>query len=137
MIARSERILLAAQRGGVEVRRVRSALDSAVDAQIELETLVHTFTPKPVEVKQQEGLQFAQSALLAGQNALDELSYRRRGLFVALEAVLLYNFLQNAIVRTGRDIGLLVDEVIELLAAMPPAAPARLEPVEGGHARSA
>jgi biopolymer transport protein ExbB/TolQ len=59
------------------------------------------------------------------------------GLFVALEAVLVYNFLQNAIVRTGRDIGLLVDEVIELLAAMPPTAPARLEPVEGGHARSA
>src|SRR6185503_12307619 len=59
------------------------------------------------------------------------------GLFVALEAVLIYNFLQNAIVRTGRDIGLLVDEVIELLVAMPPSAPARLEPVEGGHARSA
>jgi biopolymer transport protein ExbB/TolQ len=59
------------------------------------------------------------------------------GLFVALEAVLVYNFLQNAIVRTGRDIGLLVDEVIELLAVMAPTAPARLEPVEGGHARSA
>ena len=55
------------------------------------------------------------------------------GLFVALEAVLAYNFLQNAITRTGRDMGLLVDEVIELLAAGPP----RLEPVEGGHARSA
>jgi hypothetical protein len=47
--------------------------------------------------------------------------------------VLAYNFLQNAIARTGRDMGLLVDEVIELLAAGPP----RLEPVEGGHARSA
>ena len=55
------------------------------------------------------------------------------GLFVALEAVLFYNFLQNAIARTGRDMGLLVDEVIELLLASPP----RLEPVEGGHARSA
>ncbi len=59
------------------------------------------------------------------------------GLFVALEAVLLYNFLQNAIARTGRDIGLLVDEVIELLSVLPPNVPARLEPVEGGHARSA
>jgi cytochrome b6 len=89
MIARSERILLAAQRGGVEVRRVRSALDAAVDAQIELETLVHTFDPSPVKTKQSEGLQHAQQALVAGQNALDELSYRRRGLFVALGVVLL------------------------------------------------
>jgi biopolymer transport protein ExbB len=67
----------------------------------------------------------------------DALIATASGLFVALEAVLVYNFLQNAIVRTGRDIGLLVDEVIELLAVMPPTAPARLEPVEGGHARSA
>ncbi|MBK5258705.1 MAG: cytochrome b N-terminal domain-containing protein [Thermoanaerobaculia bacterium] len=89
MIARSERILLAAQRGGVEVRRVRSALDSAVDAQIELETLVHTFSAEPVAAKQKEGLQHAQTALVAGQSALDELSYRRRGLFVALGIILL------------------------------------------------
>lgn len=89
MIARSDRILLAAQRGGVEVRRVRSALDDAVDAQIELETLVHTFDPKPVAAKQTEGLAHAQAALVAGQNAMDELSYRRRGLFVALGFILL------------------------------------------------
>jgi biopolymer transport protein ExbB len=59
------------------------------------------------------------------------------GLFVALEAVLVYNFLQNAIARTGRDLGLVVDEVIELMAASPPSSSPRLEPVEGGHARSA
>ena len=88
MIARSERILVAAQRGGVEVRRVRAALDGAVDAQIELETLVHTFEPKPVAAKQKEGLQHAQQALVAGQSALDELNYRRRGLFTALGIVL-------------------------------------------------
>ncbi|HUP46072.1 MAG TPA: cytochrome b N-terminal domain-containing protein [Thermoanaerobaculia bacterium] len=89
MIARSERILLAAQRGGVEVRSVRSGLDAAIDAQIELETLVHTFAAPPVEEKQKEGLQHAEAALIAGQRSLDELSFRRRGLFAALGVILL------------------------------------------------
>jgi hypothetical protein len=89
MIARSERILLAAQRGGVEVRSVRPELDSAVDAQIELETLVHTFAAPQVSAKQKEGLGHAEAALLAGQRSLEELAYRRRGLLVALGIVLL------------------------------------------------
>jgi len=89
MIARSERILLTAQRGGVEVRKARSELDSAVDTQIELETLVHTFALPAVKAKQQEGLRHAEAALLAGQGSLEELSYRRRGLFFALGGVLL------------------------------------------------
>jgi cytochrome b6 len=89
MIARAERILLAAHRGGVEVRSVRSALDSAVDNQIELETLIHTFARAPVVEKQNEGLQHAEAALLAGQSALDELQFRRVGLFIALGVILL------------------------------------------------
>jgi hypothetical protein len=89
MIARSERILLAAQRGGVEVRNVRPELDSAVDSQIELETLVHTFAAAPVAAKQKEGLKHAEAALLAGQHSLDELAYRRRGLWFALGVIVL------------------------------------------------
>ncbi len=89
MIARSERILLSAQRGGVEVRKARAELDAAVDSQIELETLVHTFAAPPVETKQKEGLQYAEAALLAGQGSLEELIYRRKGLFVALGVILL------------------------------------------------
>lgn len=89
MIARSERILLAAQRGGVEVRSVRPELDSAVDSQIELETLVHTFEPEAVKAKQAEGLRHAEAALVAGQRSLEELSFRRRGLLVMLGLVVL------------------------------------------------
>jgi cbb3-type cytochrome oxidase cytochrome c subunit len=89
MIARSERILLAAQRGGVEVRSVRPELDAAVDTQIELETLVHTFAVPLVEAKQKEGLKHAEAALLAGQGSLEELSYRRRGLLIALGIIVL------------------------------------------------
>ena len=89
MTARSERILLSAQRGGVEVRGARAQLDGAVDSQIELETLVHTFAAPAVSAKQKEGLQFAEAALLDGQRSLDELSYRRRGLWIALGVIVL------------------------------------------------
>ncbi|HSY50080.1 MAG TPA: hypothetical protein VLC46_14795 [Thermoanaerobaculia bacterium] len=89
MIARSERILLAAQRGGVEVRSARAELDSAVDNQIELEALVHTFSSAgPFSDKRKEALQHAQAALNAGQHSLDELAYRRRGLLIALGVIL-------------------------------------------------
>ena len=89
MIARSERILLAAERGGVEVRAVRPELDAAVDNQIELESLVHTFSPVGVFAeKKREALQHSHAALQAGQRSLDELAYRRRGLFIALGVIL-------------------------------------------------
>jgi biopolymer transport protein ExbB len=42
------------------------------------------------------------------------------GLFVALEAVVLYNFLQNAIGVQHRELSLLVDEMAELLRSQPP-----------------
>jgi len=88
MIARSERILLAAQRGGVEVRAVRPELDAAVDNQIELEALVHTFSPAGAFAeKKKEALQHAHAALEAGQHSLDELAYRRRGLLIALGVI--------------------------------------------------
>jgi hypothetical protein len=89
MIARAERILLTAQRGGVEVRSVRPELESAVDNQIELEALVHTFsTDGEFKSKRTEALANAEAALHAGQRSLDELSYRRRGLWVALGVIL-------------------------------------------------
>jgi biopolymer transport protein ExbB/TolQ len=37
------------------------------------------------------------------------------GLFVALEAVILYNVLQNAVAAQGRELSLLVDETLEIL----------------------
>lgn len=89
MIARSERILLAAQRGGVEVRAIRPELDAAIDNQIEVEALVHTFSPTGAFAeKKKEALGHAHAALEAGQHSLDELNYRRRGLFIALGVIL-------------------------------------------------
>jgi cytochrome c7-like protein len=91
MTARAQRILLAAQRGGVEVRKTRADLDAAVDNQIELETLVHAFTPPSAAMheKAKEGLGHAKAALIDGNAALNELQYRRRGLVIALGVIVL------------------------------------------------
>lgn len=43
------------------------------------------------------------------------------GLFVALEAVIYFNVLQNAIGRSGRELGFLIDELVEILNASEPA----------------
>ena len=88
--ARAERVLLAARRGGVEVRNARTELDGAVDSQIELQALVHTFSDGgSFAEKQKEGVTHATAALEAGTKSLAELAYRRKGLGAALGIILL------------------------------------------------
>jgi hypothetical protein len=85
--ARAERMLLAAQRGGVNVRHVAPEVDAAVVAQIELEVLVHTFSIAPdgkFMTRHREGMEHAQRAIGGAREALDELGSRRRGLMVFL-----------------------------------------------------
>jgi hypothetical protein len=92
LTARSERILLAARRGGVETREASEAIDQAVDAQIELEVLVHSFSTAEdgaFAAKHREGLKVARLALEAGQRALGEVRSRRTGLIVFLAFVVL------------------------------------------------
>jgi hypothetical protein len=87
LTARAERMLLAARRGGVEVRDPARDIDHAVDAQIELEVLVHAFSVAEdgaFEEKYRQGEEHAQAAVAGAHGALTELSYRRRGLAVSL-----------------------------------------------------
>jgi hypothetical protein len=85
--ARAERLLLAARRGGVEVRHAVPHVDAAVAAQIELEVLVHTFSSAPdgaFLAKYREGIKHAESAVAEARTGLEELGSRRRGLLVFL-----------------------------------------------------
>ncbi|MEW6071271.1 MAG: cytochrome c3 family protein [Planctomycetota bacterium] len=91
LTARAERIVLQARRGGVETKEAMAAIDHAVDAQISLQVLVHTFSAapgSPFQTKHAEGLQHARAALDSGQGALDELAFRRRGLAMSLVVIL-------------------------------------------------
>ncbi|HVS01872.1 MAG TPA: hypothetical protein VMT16_03805 [Thermoanaerobaculia bacterium] len=92
LTARAERIVLEARRGGVETRAAHEAVDRAVDSQIELQVLVHTFSAAEDSAfveKHAEGLEHAQAALRLGQEARDELAFRRRGLAASLGIILL------------------------------------------------
>ena len=92
LTARAERLFLAAQRGGVTVREPANEIDQAVDGQIQLEVLVHTFSnAESGEFMKQyeEGRKHAQAALNGARKGLDELAYRRQGLFISLGLVVL------------------------------------------------
>ncbi|MCP4663447.1 MAG: hypothetical protein GY856_49285 [bacterium] len=84
---RAERNLLAARRGGVEVREVLLDLDRAVDSQVDLEVLVHSFSKTNGSgylEKHSEGIAHAGAALSASETALDELQFRWQWLVVLL-----------------------------------------------------
>ena len=89
--ARARRTLLAAKRGGVEVGEVLGDVEKAVDAEIALAALVHTFSTDedgPFAKQHAEGLEAAEAALHHGNNALEELSFRRKGLGISLLVIL-------------------------------------------------
>ena len=90
LTASAERVLLTARRGGVEIRDGLVATEQAAAAQIGLEALVHTFSADGAfDEEYRQGVEQAQLAGEAGRRALAELSWRRRGLVVALGLVLL------------------------------------------------
>jgi hypothetical protein len=76
----------------VPVQAALSSLDRAIDAQIELEALVHGFRTdagSAFATTQAEGLAQARAAIASGRDALEELTARRRGLAVALALIAL------------------------------------------------
>jgi hypothetical protein len=85
--ARAERILLSARRGGVETREALLDIDQAIDAQIGLEVLAHTFSTEqasPFSEQYEEGMEHARAAVEKGQEALGELAFRRTWLAITL-----------------------------------------------------
>ena len=83
----AERTLLAARRGGVETRDALLDIDQAVDAQIGLEVLAHTFSTaegSPFMDQYSRGMEHAGVALAKGREGLGELASRRRWLAITL-----------------------------------------------------
>jgi len=95
LTASAERVLLAARRGGVEVRDGLAEIDQAVNDQIQLEALVHGFSKEagsPFLAKHAEGVAHAKAAINVGYRAVDELAFRRKGLIVTLLIIVLVLF---------------------------------------------
>lgn len=101
-IAYGERTLLRAKRGGVETGNALMEIDSAVDAQIELQVLLHTFSTDEGSAfveKYESGHAHAEAGQAAGLQALEELAFRYKGLGIALIFILLILLALGAKIR--------------------------------------
>ena len=78
-----------AESSGMEVSQARLDEDQARDALTKARVTIHSFRKDLVDHDIQEGLQIASKALQAGQNALAERDYRRKGLGLALVFILM------------------------------------------------
>ncbi|HXG94644.1 MAG TPA: multiheme c-type cytochrome [Blastocatellia bacterium] len=81
-------ILTKAERAGMEVSRPKFELNEARDALTHARVLIHSFSTDEVEKVIKPGLDIAAKGESAGLAALDEWSYRRKGLAASLFFIL-------------------------------------------------
>jgi predicted CXXCH cytochrome family protein len=82
-LARAESVVERAERAGMLVDDARVLLQAAREQQIQARVLVHTFADTSFAEVAAKGLEAVQRAERAGEEALGELQFRRRGLAVA------------------------------------------------------
>jgi predicted CXXCH cytochrome family protein len=82
-------ILAKAERSGMEVSRPKFELNEGRDALTHARALIHAFSTDEVESVIKPGLEIAAKEHSAGEAALEEWSYRRKGLAASLFFILL------------------------------------------------
>jgi predicted CXXCH cytochrome family protein len=87
-IERSDELLSRAERSGMEVGEATLQQTQARDALTKARVDVHTFATAPVKTEVDAGLKITAATYTAGQKALRERDYRRRGLGVSLILIL-------------------------------------------------
>ena len=86
----AERLLHDAEIAGMDVGNVQFELTSSgTNAAMDARALLHSFDPEQVVTRSQEAREVAAAALAAGQDALGELQFRRKGLAVSLVLIVL------------------------------------------------
>jgi len=88
-IKNAHNVLGVAESSGMEVSQARLDEDQARDALTKARVTIHSFRKDLVDHDIQEGLQIASKTLQAGQNALAERDYRRKGLGFAVLFILM------------------------------------------------
>ncbi len=88
-IKNAHNLLGVAESSGMEVSQARMDEAQAQDALTKARVTIHSFRKDLVDHDIQEGLQIASKTLQAGQNALAERNYRRKGLGLALVFILM------------------------------------------------
>jgi predicted CXXCH cytochrome family protein len=87
-IQRSDDVLGRAERSGMEVSQARLDESQARDALLKARVTIHAFKPAAVDQDVAPGLKIAESTRIAGEKALAEREYRRKGLALSVFAVL-------------------------------------------------
>jgi len=88
-IKKAHDVLGVAESSGMEVSQARLDEDQARDALTKARVTIHSFRKDLVDHDLQEGLAIAAKNLQAGQSALAERDYRRKGLGFALVFILI------------------------------------------------
>jgi hypothetical protein len=83
-IGNSGLLLDRAARAGMEVSGARFELNGAKDKLLNARAVVHSFSPDELSKALAPGMELAQKAQNAGEGALEELQFRRKGLAVPL-----------------------------------------------------
>jgi len=86
-LAQVDEVLDHATRAGMQISEARIVQANAKEKLIKARVQVHAFAPGEVDTIIREGLQLANQAHQAGQQALDELAFRRKGLALSLLAI--------------------------------------------------
>jgi hypothetical protein len=86
---RADSILRRAENAGMEVSQAQFDLNGATTALVSARTAVHSFSPEAVRGEVDTGLVVTARAWERGQEAMDELRFRRTGLAVSVGIILL------------------------------------------------
>jgi hypothetical protein len=88
-IGRAEKVLDVAERAGMEVSGAKMELADANEALVKARVNVHTFDDSAVGKLTDSGVEIAAKSYQAGVAALRERDFRRKGLGIALIAIVL------------------------------------------------
>ena len=88
-ITEADQMLARAARAGMEVSRPRFELTSARDGLVNARVVVHGFKPEALDKVVAPSVTIAEKAQRAGEDAMKELQFRRKGLAVSLVVIAL------------------------------------------------
>jgi nitrate/TMAO reductase-like tetraheme cytochrome c subunit len=88
-IGRAKTSLDSAAYAGMEVSKPLFDLKEAEDRLINARVVIHSFSPRELDTLLEPGLQVASKAQQAGEHALNDLQFRRKGLAASLSVILL------------------------------------------------
>jgi hypothetical protein len=87
-VQRTTEILDQAEKAGMEVSQAKFELRGASDALLKTRAAVHLFDPAAVKKLTDEGVQIANKMYAKGAQAMEDLRFRHRGLWIAVGIIL-------------------------------------------------